>query len=107
MLEVLQVTITVPDEGTGMMLANELVSKHLAACVQMTGPIQSVYIWKGKVEDRPEWMCIVKTTRERYAELEAEVKRVHPYDVPEITASLVTEGNPDYLNWVADCVKRD
>ncbi|RJP49379.1 MAG: divalent-cation tolerance protein CutA [Anaerolineaceae bacterium] len=106
MVDVIQVTVTVPNEETGIMLANELVEKRLAACVQMNGPIRSVYLWKGKVEDRPEWMCIVKTTRECYQELEAEVKRIHPYEVPEIAAVPVVEGNPDYLRWVGDCVKR-
>ncbi|OHD56424.1 MAG: hypothetical protein A2Y33_15655 [Spirochaetes bacterium GWF1_51_8] len=107
MTEVYQVTITVPDEAAGGVLADELVGKRLAACVQLLGPIRSVYRWEGKIEDNPEWMCIAKTTAGRFPALLEAVRKLHPYRVPEVLAMPASDGNPDYLKWVADCVKEE
>jgi periplasmic divalent cation tolerance protein len=93
-------------EGAGS-LARALVERHLAACVQVLGPITSTYRWEGQIETSEEWLCLIKSEVDRYAELEAAIKELHPYDVPEILAMPVTAGNADYLEWMRKAVSRE
>lgn len=81
-------------------LAASLVEKKLAACVQIAGPIYSVYRWKDRVERAEEWQCHIKTREALYAEVEAAIKAVHPYETPEITAWLLVHGSREYLAWL-------
>ncbi len=83
-------------------IARTLVEERLAACVQVIGPIRSTYRWQGKVEKAEEWLAIAKTTQDLYPRLEATIKKLHTYEVPEILAVPVVAGNPDYLNWLAE-----
>lgn len=62
----------------------------------------SRYWWQGKVEIAEEWWCVIKTTRDKYDRVEETIRRLHPYDVPDILATPVESGNPDYLKWVTD-----
>jgi len=78
-----------------------LVERRLAACVNILSPCRSVYRWKGKTEDAEEFPVLIKTTRERYAELETAIRAAHPYELPEIVAVSLTAGLPAYLEWVA------
>ncbi len=98
------VLITAP-KGKGDDLAEFIVSRRLAACVNVVGGIRSFYWWKGELVRDDEDLLVVKTTRDVLPSLISEVKRVHPYTVPEIIALDVVEGNPDYLKWVEDEVK--
>ncbi len=82
-------------------LASALVELRLAACVNLL-PARSVYRWQGAVERADETLLIVKTSRARYAELEAEVRRRHPYELPELVAVNLYCGLPAYLQWVHD-----
>jgi periplasmic divalent cation tolerance protein len=81
-------------------LAGVLVRERLAACVQVVGPIRSTYWWQGAVETAEEWLCLIKTADARYAALEARIKELHSYDVPEITAVPITAGAAAYLGWI-------
>ncbi len=99
------VLITAP-RGKGEEIAEFIVSRRLAACVNVVGGIKSFYWWQGEMQRDEEDLLIVKTTREALARLVSEVKKVHPYTVPEIIALDVVEGNPDYLKWVEDEVGR-
>ncbi len=100
MAEYIEVHTTIDSREGAQKIANDIVSKHLAACVQISGPITSTYWWQGKMEQAEEWVCTAKTRSELYNELELAIKEVHTYDVPEILAVAIVAGNADYLNWV-------
>ena len=91
-----------PDEASAQLLAAHLVEHRLAACVNQLAPCRSVYRWQGQVETATEIPLLIKTTRERYAAVEAAVIELHPYDVPELIALPVDVGLPAYLNWVRE-----
>lgn len=81
-------------------IADVLVRRRLAGCVQVIGPITSTYWWNDAVETAEEWLCLIKTAGGRYEELERAIREVHSYDVPEILAMPVVAGNGDYLSWL-------
>jgi periplasmic divalent cation tolerance protein len=81
-------------------IARELVEAHLAACVQIVGPIVSTYRWKGKIETCEEWQCWAKTRGELFARVEEAIRRIHPYEMPEILAVPVVFGSTSYLAWL-------
>lgn len=81
-------------------IAAALVERRLAACVQVLGPMTSTYRWEGTVETAEEWLCLAKTTGERYPALEQAVLELHSYDTPEILALPVANGSGAYLEWL-------
>lgn len=85
-------------------LADMLVGAHLAACVQILPPMESVYRWQGKIERSSEVLLLAKTTRAKFAELEKEVRALHSYDTPEIIAVPVITGSAPYLEWLQKSV---
>jgi periplasmic divalent cation tolerance protein len=101
-VETLLVISNLPDRASAEALARALIEERLAACVNVLSPCRSVYRWKGKVEQAEEFPVLIKTTRERYADLEAAIRGRHPYDLPEIIALPLAGGLPAYLDWVAD-----
>jgi periplasmic divalent cation tolerance protein len=101
-MSALLVLTNLPDRPAAEKLAAALVRKRLAACVNILAPCRSVYRWKGEVQQDEEHPMLIKTTSERYAELEAEIRKSHPYDLPEIVAVPIERGLPAYLSWVAD-----
>ena len=88
-------------EACAERLADLVVEKNLAACVNILAPCRSVYRWKGAVQHDEEHPMLIKTTRERYAALERELRAGHPYELPEIIAVPIERGLPAYLDWVA------
>jgi periplasmic divalent cation tolerance protein len=100
MTEFVQVTTTTGKRHDAEQIAAELVSRRLAACVQVSGPIVSTFRWQGKVETGEEWMCVIKTSRDKFAEIKQAFLELHPYEVPEIIATSIVEGNEAYLNWL-------
>ena len=99
-MSVLEIQVTCGGVDEAERLATALVEQRLAACVQQL-PIRSTYRWNGAVERDDELLLLVKTTRDRYADVESLVLELHSYDVPAITAIEVVEGSPAYLEWVA------
>ncbi len=85
-------------------MGRSLVEKRLVACVNMVGPVRSVFLWKGKVEDESERLLLMKTRADRYAELETAIQELHPYDVPEVIAIPIERGSQAYLSWVDENV---
>ena len=96
----LQVSTTTDSEDEARRIAAPLVDRRLAACAQIVGPITSVYRWKGKVETAGEWLCLIKTTSATYDDLEAAIREMHSYEVPEIVAVPLCAGSSDYLDWL-------
>ena len=96
----IQIITTTPKAKEAEKIANLLVDKKLAACVQVIGPITSIYKWKGKKEKSKEYLCLIKATRNLYYKIEKEIKGIHPYETPEIIATRIIAGNKDYLNWI-------
>ncbi len=97
--DVLLVWCTCPADAAGR-LAEALVGERLAACVNRIGPVQSTYTWQGAVETADETLLAIKTTAARYPALQARLRELHPYELPEIIATPVSNGLPDYLAWV-------
>ena len=100
--ETLLVISTFPDVVTARPIARQLVEEKLAACANIIPVIESVFQWEGKMEETRETLVFFKTTPSRFPELQARLKSLHPYDVPEVIAIAVTAGSPDYLRWVAE-----
>ncbi len=98
------VLCTCPDPDTARDLANTLVSRRLAACVNILPGLTSVYGWQGQVETATELLLLIKTQADRYAALESCIRQHHPYEVPEIVALPIGRGSQDYLDWIADWV---
>ncbi|RIH86074.1 Divalent-cation tolerance protein CutA [Calidithermus terrae] len=101
----LVVLCTVPDEDSARRIAQALVAEGLAACVNVLPRLTSVYRWEGEVTSGEELLLIVKTREERYAALEARVKELHPYAVPEVIALPIRHGSKDYLDWLAESTR--
>jgi periplasmic divalent cation tolerance protein len=104
--EIIVVTTTTSRKDEAETLAAELVSRRLAACVQIVGPITSAFHWQGKVEHSEEWLCQIKSRRDKYAELEAVLKQLHPYDVPEIIATPAVLASETYARWLNEELDR-
>ncbi|GAA3442518.1 divalent-cation tolerance protein CutA [Planomonospora venezuelensis] len=102
----LQVLTTVKGYRKGTKLAWSITGARLAACVQVVGPIQSVYRWEGRVKQVEEWQLLIKTTAEAFPALEEHIKANHPYDTPEIIATPIAAGSAEYLAWIGKETKR-
>lgn len=100
-MSTLLVLTNVPDRAAAERLADALVEKRVAACVNILAPCRSVFRWQGAVQHDEEHPVLIKTTREAYAALEAEIRAHHPYELPEIIAMPIERGLPAYLDWVA------
>jgi periplasmic divalent cation tolerance protein len=98
----LQVTTTTETKEQAQTISQHLVETKLAVCVQITGPITSIYRWKGKVENAQEWLCLIKTRDDLYNKVEAAIKSKHPYETPEIIAVPIVKGSKEYLSWLDD-----
>ena len=101
MSALLLVLTNLPDRAAAEKLADALIAKRVAACVNILAPCRSVYRWQGAVQHDEEHPVLIKTTRERYAALEAAIREAHPYELPEIIAVPIERGLPAYLAWVA------
>ncbi len=106
MTEIIQVTTTTASKDDADRIATTLVDRRLAACAHVSGPIASVYWWQGKVERAEEWVCSVKTRDELFPLVEDSIRQLHTYEVPQIVAVPVVEGNAAYLRWLSEQVKK-
>jgi periplasmic divalent cation tolerance protein len=99
-MNALLVLTNLPDRAAAEKLADTLIQKRVAACVNILAPCRSVYRWNGAVQHDEEHPVLIKTTRESYAALEAAIREAHPYELPEIVAVPIERGLPSYLDWV-------
>ncbi|MFA5162369.1 MAG: divalent-cation tolerance protein CutA [Elusimicrobiales bacterium] len=97
--------VSVPDKQVANTLAENLVGKRLAACVNIIGGVRSVYKWDGEIKKASELILLVKTRVSLMPETMLCIKESHPYSVPEIISLRIDDGNPEYLDWLgANCM---
>ncbi|MEM2226510.1 MAG: divalent-cation tolerance protein CutA [Candidatus Bathyarchaeia archaeon] len=94
------VLVTCPSERDGERISRALLDKRLAACVSAVPGIRSSFLWKGVVEVASEVLLLIKTRAELVGGLIEEVRRIHPYEVPEILAIPIAGGFKGYLDWI-------
>jgi len=102
MTDVVLVLTTVADDNRAEPLAQTLIEERLAACVNLHPPMTSIYRWNGRVARESERQVVIKTTRERLAALEARLRKLHSYELPEFLVLSVDEGSAAYLGWVGE-----
>ncbi len=96
---------TAASDEEARVIASALVEKRLAACVNILGPIHSIYRWKDAVEDSQEYLLLIKTAESMFPKLRDELKSLHSYEVPECIAIDIEDGLPAYLEWIGESVK--
>ena len=96
----IQVTTTTDKREDAERIAQALVEGRLAACVQILGPLTSVYRWKGRIETAKEWLCLIKSRQSLQGSIEGAIRARHPYETPEIVVQAITAGSRDYLDWL-------
>jgi periplasmic divalent cation tolerance protein len=100
MSEFIQIVTTTVSAEEARRIAAALVEQRLAGCVQIAGPIESIYRWQGKVERAQEWQLWIKTRSSLFTEVESAIRTLHSYDVPEVLALAVLDGSEPYLSWL-------
>lgn len=100
MADAVLVLTTAPEGETGETIAHTLVDERLAACVNVLAPMTSYYRWQGAVERETERQLLIKTTRSRLIALQARLKQLHPYELPEFIVLAIDDGAAAYLEWV-------
>ena len=102
MTEFLHVFTTAGSREEADQVARALVERRLAGCVQILGPLKSVYRWGGQVEQGEEWLCLIKTSSDQFAAVEAAIRELSSYECPEIIAMSITAGSSNYLAWLTE-----
>lgn len=101
-LSPLIILCTCPDRTTAERIAETVVSERLAACVNIAPGLTSIYRWEGQIQREAELLLLIKTRQAVYPQLEARIRELHPYQVPEIIALPIQTGSAAYLDWIAD-----
>ncbi len=100
MTDKIVVLSTCESEEQASSIARHLVEKRLAACVNIVPGARSIYRWKGAVEEASEWVLLIKSRRELFPQLRAELEKMHSYEVPEAIALPIVDGSEAYLEWL-------
>ena len=100
MEEYIQVLTTTETKEDAKKIAKELVERRLAACIQISGPITSVFRWDENIQEESEWRITIKTGYDLYEDLEKVLEGIHPYEVPEIVALPLIRGSEKYFEWM-------
>jgi len=103
-MEAIVIISTYPDKKSVIKIANVVVKKQLAACVNFT-KINSVYTWQGKMEKTEEFLAFFKTTSKANTSLKTEIKKLHPYKVPEIAEIKINSINKSYFDWLVQSTR--
>jgi periplasmic divalent cation tolerance protein len=93
---------TTGTEEQALSIARALVAERLAACVNIIGPVRSVYRWRYAIEDDREFLLLIKTRATLYMKVERRVRELHTYEVPEVIALSLDRGSPPYVQWLLD-----
>ena len=105
MTDKLLILTTVGSDSEARKIAQMLVERHLAACVNIIPKVQSVYRWEGKMENAEEYLLIAKTTREKEIEAQDAIRELHSYDLPECISIPIDGGSSEYLKWITDSLQ--
>ena len=105
--EFVVVLVTASSADEAVQIGRALVEDRLAACANVVGPIRSIYRWEGAVEDAAEHLLVIKARAADFAALEALVRELHSYDVPEVIALPLRAGSAPYLAWLGDATRRE
>lgn len=104
-LDEIVVFVTAGSRDEGERIADTLVTEQLAACVNVVGPIRSIYRWEKKVQHDDEWLLIVKTRGALFGDLATRVRALHSYQTPEVIAVPITSGSEAYLDWLRNATR--
>ena len=96
---------TCPDIVTAERISRLVVSQKLAACVNQVPNVTSDYEWQGKIKQDNEVLLLIKTETEKFDAISQAIREIHPYELPELIAVPVTQGEPNYLEWIKQCTK--
>lgn len=99
-MSALIVITNTPDRDVALKIARALIERRLAACVNILAECTSIYRWQGKLETATEVPLMIKTRAAIYDDVEAAIKSLHPYELPEIVAVAIERGLPDFLEWI-------
>jgi periplasmic divalent cation tolerance protein len=99
------VFVMAANEDEAQRIAQALVAERLAACVNITGPVRSIYRWRGEIENASEYMLVIKTSKRHFSKLERRVRELHSYEVPEIVAVTLVQGSKPYVAWLAESTR--
>ena len=99
---IIQVTTTGDSREMMEEIGRAIVERRLASSAQISGPVKSIYWWKGRIEETEEWVCILRSTKAHYEEIQRRIRDLHSYDVPEIISVEIGRALPDYERWVRD-----
>jgi len=100
--DLLLVLCTCPGNGIAAKISTALIEQNLAACVNRVPAVKSWYRWEGHLKQDDEVLLLIKTTRARFHEVETAIRRLHPYELPEIIGVSITAGSEAYLKWVME-----
>jgi periplasmic divalent cation tolerance protein len=106
MTDCLVVTTSVPDTAIAKILAQKLLKEKLAACISITSPMTSVYVWQGEIREEQEHLLVIKTQTLHYERVAELIRTEHPYELPEIIATDITHGLPEYLGWIKESTQK-
>jgi len=101
-IEIIQIQCTCNTEEEAAVIADALVAERLVACVQILGPIRSIYQWQGKVERSQEYLCLMKTRQTLFEPVCRRIRALHSYQCPQLVATNITEISPDYRDWLCE-----
>ena len=93
---------TTGTEEQALSISRALVSERLAACVNIIGPVRSVYRWRDAIEDEREYLLLIKTRATLYMKVETRVRELHTYEVPEVLSLTLDRGSPPYIKWLLE-----
>jgi periplasmic divalent cation tolerance protein len=99
------VIVTVPNQEEAKKIARTLLKERLIACANILSSVDSVFRWKGKIEDEKEVLILIKSKKSLFKKLSKRVRELHSYDVPEILALPIVEGSESYLEWMKACLE--
>ena len=99
------ILVTTSTRRESRKIARHLVESRLAACVNITQAIQSIYHWEGKLADEREYLLLIKSTRDLFPEVRKTILKIHSYTTPEIICLPIVDGSQAYLRWVGESVK--